>query len=259
MLHNKTIACIIPARLNSSRLPQKMLKSIANKPILQWVWEAACKISFFDTIIIATDAQEIVQLVNTFNGKAILTSPTCPSGTDRLVELMQNKKITANIWVNWQGDEPFINSTILSNLLQSIHTDTSSDMWTLKKRITDPQQVLSPNTAKVVCDNTGYALYFSRSPIPFYRDAPDKTDIKKLVYYKHVGIYAYTYKGLQKIAQMPPQSELESAEKLEQLRFLQNGFRIKLHETTEEVKGIDTPEDILQAEELLARSHKAHP
>ncbi len=242
MIANKKVACIIPARLASTRFSEKMLKSILGKPILQWVWEAASKVEFFDSVTIATDSEKIASLVTDFGGKYIMTSENCESGTDRLVEVMQSKKIESDIWVNWQGDEPFITKAMISCLLQSCK-DNDADMWTLKKRIESKEQITSPNIAKVVCDLDGYALYFSRSTIPFYRDKPQDSDN---VYYKHVGIYAFTTKALQKISELKP-SPLEKAEKLEQLRLLQYGLKIKIHETKQEVIGIDTQQDLIMA------------
>ena len=248
MIGNKKIVCIIPARLASTRFPQKMLISFLGKPLLQWVWEAAHKVTIFDEIIFAIDAQETAQLIQSFGGKYLMTSPRCESGTDRLVELMTSGKVTADIWVNWQGDEPFITSTMINNLLQSSQNDTC-DTWTLKKKIVNPEDITSPQMAKIVCNNAGRALYFSRSPIPFYRE-PATTE---KVYYKHVGIYAFTTAALQKIASMAP-SFLENAEKLEQLRFLQNNLDIRVHETDQEVVGIDFPDDVIKAEIFAKQS-----
>jgi 3-deoxy-manno-octulosonate cytidylyltransferase (CMP-KDO synthetase) len=247
MIHNKYTICIIPARLNSTRLPNKMLLPILNKPLIQWTWEAACKVKIFDKIIIATDSNEIAQTVKLFGGNFILTSPECKSGTDRLVEIATKNLFTADIWVDWQGDEPFITESIIYTLLQSCHTD-KENIWTLKKRIYKTEELYSPNTAKIVCDIYNNALYFSRSPIPYYRDQEINPLIQ--IYYKHVGIYAYTTEALKKIALLQ-ESQLEQAEKLEQLRFLQHGFKIKTHEINQDVKGIDIPEDITLAENLI--------
>lgn len=240
MLQNKKIACVIPARLGSTRFAEKMLKSILDKPILQWVWQAANSIEFFDDIIIATDSTKIADLVQNFGGKYIMTSQDCASGTDRVIEVMKSGKINADIWVNWQGDEPFITKSMISCLLQDCQ-NCNADLWSLRKKIIKPQDINSSNIAKVVCDNNNFALYFSRSTIPFYRDSHENN-----IYYKHVGIYAFTTQALNKISNLK-QSNLEMAEKLEQLRFLQNGLRIKMHETSEEVIGIDTVQDLENA------------
>ena len=160
MINKLRIVCIIPARLAATRFPRKMLAMLAGKPLLHWVWDAAKKVSCFDKVIIATDTPDIAHVVQNFGGEVIMTSLTCPSGTDRLVEVMKSGNVTADIWVDWQGDEPFINARMIQQLLQSCGSDTAH-MWTLKKRITHMDQVPSPNVAKVVCDNRGFAMYFS--------------------------------------------------------------------------------------------------
>ena len=241
MIKGKNIVCIIPARLKSTRFPEKILKNLAGKPLLQWVWDAANKTTIFKDIVFAIDSEKTADLIKSFGGKYLMTSENCQSGTDRLVEIMHTGKVEGDIWVNWQADEPFITPKMIYTLLQSCDKE-DSDVWSLKKKIVTENEILSPNFAKVVCDSQGHALYFSRSQIPFYRD----NDNIEQVYYKHVGIYAYTTQALQKIAQMG-KCYLEDAEKLEQLRFLFNGLKIKLHETDQEVIGIDTPEHLENA------------
>lgn len=250
MIGEKKVACIIPARLKSTRFPRKMLSRLGTKPLLQWVWESARSVPFFDDIAFAVDAEETAQLVRGFGGKCFMTSELCPSGTDRLVEVMQNNLIDADIWVNWQGDEPFIAKPMIVDLLQSCDQE-KSDLWTLKKRITNLDEVTNPHFAKVVCDAKGFALYFSRSPIPHYRD---NIDGLKKEFYKHVGLYAFTREALKKISVMQP-CDLEVAEQLEQLRFLYNNLRIRVHETQYEVFGIDLPEHLAKAETHLKNIH----
>lgn len=249
MIGNKKIVCIIPARLASVRFPEKVLQKLGDKPLLQWVWEAAKAIPFFDECHFAIDDVKTAALLDQFGASWHMTSHLAESGTDRLVELMLKKTITSDIWVNWQGDEPFVNKEMVQDLLQGISSETAIDMWTLKKKITDPMQIRAANIAKVVTDQQGNALYFSRSPIPFYRDQI----LENCLYFKHVGIYAYTTRGLEMIGKMPP-SRLEQAEKLEQLRFLEQGLKIRLHETTYEVRGIDTPEDLSFAEQIITKN-----
>ena len=251
MFKRKNIVCIIPARLNSTRFPEKILKTLAGKPLLQWAWEGAHKTTFFKDIIFAIDSEKTASLIKSFGGKYLMTSQNCQSGTDRLVEIMHSEKISGDIWVNWQGDEPFITTKMLQDLLQTCENE-SADMWTLKKRIIFPEQISSPNIAKIITDSNGYALYFSRATIPYYREQNDK--IEK-IYYKHVGIYAYTTNALQKIAQMG-KCYFEDAEKLEQLRFLYYGLKIKLNETNQEVIGIDTPQDLQNAEKYVQENFK---
>ena len=241
------IVCIIPARLNSTRFPEKILKKIGNKPILQWVWEAANKTTIFKDIIFAIDSEKTATLINSFGGKYLMTSENCKSGTDRLIEIMQTGKINADIWVNWQADEPFISQEMIHKLLERKDGE-KSDIWTLKKKITAHDEISNPNNVKVVTNKNGHALYFSRSVIPFNRD---KKESLNLSYFKHIGIYAYTTKALQQIAQMD-KCILEDSEKLEQLRFLYNGLKIKLNETDQEVIGIDTIQDLEIAEKIIA-------
>ena len=249
MIGSKKIACVIPARLKSTRFPRKMLSMLREKPLLQWVWERASAISLFDEVAFAVDADETAQLIDRFQGKHFMTSESCPSGTDRLVELMQRNLIDADIWVNWQGDEPFINEEMLQDLLQTCEVD-GGDIWTLKKKIEKRGEALNPHVAKVVCDHQGFALYFSRSPIPHYRDMLPGEQGR---YFKHVGMYAYTRKALQQISQFEP-CELEIAEQLEQLRFLYHNLKIKVHETRHEVMGIDLPEHLAAAESFIEQS-----
>jgi 3-deoxy-manno-octulosonate cytidylyltransferase (CMP-KDO synthetase) len=246
MIGSKKIACVIPARLKSTRFPRKMLSMLRDKPLLQWVWEKAIAIPFFDEVAFAIDAEETAQLIDQFQGKYFMTSEQCPSGTDRLVEVMQRNLIEADIWVNWQGDEPFINEEMVRDLLQTSEFD-GGDIWTLKKKIEKEEEVLNPHIAKVVSDHQGFALYFSRSAIPYYRDSSPGED---KLYFKHVGMYAYTREALQKISQFTP-CGIEIAEQLEQLRFLYYHLKIKVHETRHEVLGIDLPEHLARAESYM--------
>lgn len=249
MLFGKKITCVIPARLESKRLPRKVLAYLVDKPLLEWVWRSALQVKCFDAVIFAVDAQITADLVSTFGASWVMTSSSCVSGTDRLVELALNGSVQSDIWVNWQGDEPFIQEQMVMDLLQGIADDICS-IWTLRKKITDVQHIIAPNVAKVVCDKSGNALYFSRSPIPFYRDQ----QLEQGVFYKHVGIYAYTTQALKKI-QTIPYGDLEDAEKLEQLRFLEHGLQIRAYETSYEVMGIDTIEDLKKAEDKILKEN----
>jgi 3-deoxy-manno-octulosonate cytidylyltransferase (CMP-KDO synthetase) len=240
------IACMIPARLQSSRFPKKMLSFLHGKPLLQWVWEAALATERFDEVVIAVDAEETADLVKSFGGKCAMTSPDCINGTERAVELIQTERLDADIVINWQGDEPLVHKAMIDDLMQSIE-EKESHIWTLKKKIMDQKQVNSTQFTKVVTDHQNHALLFSRSPIPCYRDT--QSDDEK-VYYKHIGIYAFTKEALLKIAKIPPCS-IELFEQLEMLRFLYYGLKIKVHETVYEVQGIDLPEHLALAEQLL--------
>ncbi|MDJ0651922.1 MAG: 3-deoxy-manno-octulosonate cytidylyltransferase [Simkaniaceae bacterium] len=234
----KTI-CIIPARIASSRFPKKVLAMLGEKPLLQWVWEAAIAIEMFDEVAFAIDDCETARLIQSFGGKHHMTSPGCLSGTDRLIELQEKRVMSGDIWVNWQGDEPFIRKEMIENLFQSV--DQDFDIWSLKKEIENAAEIEDPNTVKVVTDCEHRALYFSRAPIPYDRDG-----LEDVTYYKHIGIYAYTNSALKKISTSAP-SRLERSEGLEQLRFLENGLGIQVHETSHETLGIDAPEDLARA------------
>jgi 3-deoxy-manno-octulosonate cytidylyltransferase (CMP-KDO synthetase) len=246
MLHDKKIVCVIPARLKSTRFPRKMLTRLHNKPLLQWVWEAANRVSLFDEVTFAIDSDETAALIDTFQGKYVMTSEQCQSGTERLIELVGRKWSDADIWVNWQGDEPFIHEAMIHNLLQTCAKE-HSDVWTLCKKITQADEIHNPHVAKVVCDAEGYALNFSRSTIPYYRDPREEAH---KCYYKHVGLYAFTREALLKMATLSP-CYLEEAEQLEQLRFLYHRLKVRVHETESDVFGIDLPEHLIKAEKTL--------
>ncbi len=217
---------------------------LGEKPMLQWVWEAASSVDLFDDVAFAIDDSETARLIDSFEGKHFMTSPDCPSGTDRLIELQSEGKMQGDIWVNWQGDEPFIHLEMVENLLQT--TDEAYDIWSLRKEIEREEDIEDPNVVKVVTDPQDRALYFSRAPIPYDRDG-----LEHVTYYKHVGIYAYTADALKKISTLSP-SLLERAEGLEQLRFLENGMNIQVHETAHESLGIDIPEDLARAMDRIS-------
>lgn len=242
----KKVVCVIPARLHSTRFPRKILALLQGKPLIQRVWEAAKNVSFFNSVILAVDDEETAHVVRSFGGTYIMTSKECFSGTQRLVELKRQGLIEGDIFVNWQGDEPFIHQSIIKDLLQTSDSDTA-DIWTLKKKIVNNQEANSSHIAKVVCNHQGFALYFSRSLIPFYRETQTQE-----IYFKHIGIYAFTAQALDKLCSLAI-SDLEKAEMLEQLSFLYHGLSIKVHETEHEVLGIDLPEHLVKAESLLKK------
>ncbi len=242
-MNKQKIVCIIPARLQSSRFPKKIIADLHGKPLIQWTWEAAHATNTFDEIYLAIDSFETAAVVEQFGGRYIMTPTTCNSGTERIINVMKSGMIDADIWVNWQCDEPFITRSMIDALLQSsTHHDTQ--LWTLKKQITNPAEITAPNVAKVVADAYGNALYFSRSQIPLIRDT--HVEYEPITYYKHIGIYAYTTQALKQIASLPT-CEIEQAEQLEQLRFLFYGMKIRLHETDLEPIAIDTPADLKKA------------
>ncbi|MEW6379419.1 MAG: 3-deoxy-manno-octulosonate cytidylyltransferase [bacterium] len=245
------IAAIIPARYQSSRFPGKPLAPILGKPMIQYVYERSSAASLIDEIWVATDDQRIYERVRSFGGQVMLTSPDHESGTERVAEAAQ--RIDADVVINVQGDEPLIRPEAIDLLARAMAEDQQAPMATLKRKIQREPDADNPNCVKVVTDRQGFALYFSRSPIPCIRDryAPHDTQAAFFTY-QHVGIYAYRKDFLLQIPLLPP-SILEQAEKLEQLRVLESGYRIKVIETDYESYGVDMPEDISRIEELLCR------
>ena len=243
---------VIPARLASTRLPRKVLREIAGKPMLAWVYEAAKACPQLDEVIVATDSDEVASLCRENGWPVELTSPNLPSGTDRVHAVAQ--RIDAGIYVNIQGDEPLLNAGHISALLspfEGAHVDVS----TLKVLCT-PENVANPNAVKVVTALDGRALYFSRATIPYDRDAgPGATDyeavaLRHLHYWKHIGLYAYRKKALIRFAALAP-SQLEQIERLEQLRLLENGFNLYVAPTDQDTIGVDTEEDLIRVEQIL--------
>lgn len=233
---------IIPARYHSTRFPGKALAKLLNKPLIQWVWEAVNNSNLFDQVMVATDSVKIKEVVDNFGGIAILTSKEHQSGTDRIAEVAES--LDSDIIVNVQGDEPLINQKVLSSLLQILE-DSSIHIASLMTKIKDLKQLSNPNLVKVVVDNISNALYFSRSVIPYNRDNIHFED-----YWQHIGVYAYRRNALMRLVKLPS-GKLEQAEKLEQLRALENGIPIKMIKTEYNGIGVDTPEDLLKLESLL--------
>lgn len=246
----KTV-CVIPARLASTRFPRKVLCDLEGKPLLQWVWDAAHACGMFDEICFAIDASETARIIERFEGRYHMTSTNCQSGTDRLIEVMQSGALEGDIWVNWQGDEPFIEKEMIAALLQTT-ARPAVDIWSLKKRIDAQDTLDDPNVVKVVTNEDGHALYFSRAPIPYCRDS---RVFKSGIHYKHIGIYAFTARALHVIGTLNP-TPLERVERLEQLRFLEQGLSIQVHETHCDSLGIDVPEDLVRAQQRLSSLYK---
>jgi len=234
---------VIPARFDSTRLPHKLLKDLCGKPLLQWTYEAAKKARLLDQLIIACDDKRIKDAADAFNAPCVMTSVDHKSGTDRIVEAVS--AVDAKIVVNIQADEPLINPLVIDRLAQTMLTDERLLMATAKRKITNPDEVNNPNAVKVVCDKNGYALYFSRYAIPYLRDKDFTPD-----YYKHLGIYAYAKDFLYVFKKLSG-SMLEAAEKLEQLRALEAGYRIKVIEADYESIGVDTQEDFDRVEAII--------
>jgi 3-deoxy-manno-octulosonate cytidylyltransferase (CMP-KDO synthetase) len=231
---------VIPARYASSRFPGKALVSIAGKTMLQHVWERASQARYLTDVVIATDDERIRAAAADFKARVIMTRSDHPSGTDRVAEVASASN--AQIVVNIQGDEPLIDpAAIDAAVLGLLHQDDGQDevvMGTLKKRIARLEEIHDPNVVKVVTDRAHNAIYFSRSPIPHVRDPHDAA----AVYFKHIGLYVYKLDFLLAYPDLPV-GPLEAAERLEQLRALENGFRIRVVETEYESMGVDTPED----------------
>lgn len=234
---------IIPARYASTRFPGKPLVDIGGKTMIQRVYDQVSKV--LDDVYVATDDQRIFDKVLSFGGKVIMTSDAHRSGTDRCYEAFTKLEDWFDVVINVQGDEPFIQPEQIE-ALKNCFADDETQIATLVKKITDKDGVevlFNPNTPKVVIDKQNNALYFSRSPIPYKRGSDEKNWMAEHDYYKHVGVYAYRSEVLSQIVQMPP-SKLELAESLEQLRWLENGLKIKAGFTEVETVGIDTPEDL---------------
>jgi 3-deoxy-manno-octulosonate cytidylyltransferase (CMP-KDO synthetase) len=238
---------IIPARYQSTRLPGKPLLPIAGKPMIQWVYQGAQTASLIDEVVVATDDPRIYEVVKGFGGKVEMTRDDHPTGTDRLAEVA--RRYTSELVVNIQGDEPLISGEVIDSIIHPLLEDNSLPMSTAKVLLTDSSQIGEPSVVKVVTDENGYALYFSRSPIPFPRNS------QTAVYWKHIGLYGYRREFLLKYVELP-QTRLELTESLEQLRVLSHGYRIKVIEVLRDSVGVDTADDLERVKMLLARSRE---
>lgn len=236
---------IIPARFASTRFPGKPLIDIEGKTMIQRVYEQALKSEFLEKVIVATDDSRIEQHVKSFGGNVMITSDLHTSGTERCNEVIQNLKYHKDdIVVNIQGDEPFINPEQINKLIAGfLLEDDYIQIATLKKKISNQNEIFDSNVVKVVCSTNGNALYFSRSPIPYLRGQNQDKWLMQQVHYKHVGIYAYRVKSLEEIVKLKI-GNYEKLESLEQLRWLENNYKIKVIETDKESISIDTPEDL---------------
>lgn len=237
-----SMIAVIPSRYASTRLPGKPLVDICGKPMVQHVYERVRRVSLFDEVLVATDDERIANVVEAFGGAACMTSPDCPSGSDRLIEVA--KSHPADVYVNVQGDEPLVEPASIEKLARAMLDDPSLQMGTLCYPIS-AEQAQNPNLVKVVRAHNGNALYFSRSPIPFPRSggiAPQ--------YFGHLGMYAYRREFLMNFGSLP-YSPLENTEKLEQLRVLQAGIAIRVLEVEATGPGVDTPEDLEAVRRIL--------
>ena len=262
---------VIPARYDSTRFPGKPTALLKGKPVIQHVYENAKDSRLAEDVIVATDSEAVFEKVLSFGGKAMMTSGEHASGTDRVAEVAG--KSDCDIIVNVQGDEPLIKAEMIDAVITLLTADSSADIGTLVKRIDMPEDVVNPNVVKTVFNHENFALYFSRAPIPYHRDSNESqvtsdklkekdknslldtnnSSLAARYYYKHIGIYSYRRDALLKLTGIKP-SRLEEIEKLEQLRALENGFKIKVAETSFETIGVDTPKDLERVEKWLSLS-----
>ncbi|MFQ5586052.1 MAG: 3-deoxy-manno-octulosonate cytidylyltransferase [Thermodesulfobacteriota bacterium] len=242
------VCAVIPARYASTRLEGKTLADIAGRPMIQWVYHAVERARYVDDVIVATDDERVARAVEGFGGRVLLTSRDHHSGTDRVAEAA--RALDHQIIVNIQGDEPLIQPEAIDEAVRPLLDDGSIMMVTLKRRIDERGDLGNPNVVKVVTDRDGFALYFSRHPIPYLRDGGDKEAIPHM-HYKHIGLYVYRREFLLRFSAMPP-TPLEEAEKLEQLRALENGYRVRVVETTLDSVAVDTEEDLQRVRDIVA-------
>ena len=246
---------VIPARYASTRFPGKPLAMLGGESIIARVWRTASQMDEASRVVVATDDERILSHMQSIGGPeaAMMTSTAHRSGTDRCGEVLRRLKEQGeqyDVVVNIQGDEPFVEESQIAALTACFKGET--DIATLRTPIRSTEELLSPNNVKVVCDNNGRALYFSRQPIPYRRDVEQQKWLEGVAYYKHVGIYAFRAEVLEKLCTLAP-ATLEECEKLEQLRWLANGYTIAVRDTEHANIGIDTPADLAEAEAWLAK------
>ena len=236
---------MIPARYGATRFPAKLMQDLCGKPVIVHTYERVADTRLFDEVYVVTDDDRIEKVIREVGGKVIRSKKEHNSGSDRLAEA--SRDLDVDVIVNVQGDEPFTDKENLQKVIDIFVKDLTKSIAvaSLMERITDPDDIANPNNVKVVVNKFGEALYFSRNIIPFPRDPNTKVS-----YYKHIGIYAYRKEALQQFTELPP-SLLEETEKLEQLRYLENGFKIRLALTNIPTIGIDTPEDLERARKRL--------
>ncbi len=233
---------VIPARYGSTRFPGKPLARLGGRPMIQWVYEKARSCRGVDEVLIATDDERIGAAARSFGAGVVMTEGAIASGTDRVCKALEGQE--ADVVVNLQGDEPFARTDMIETIFNAL--EEGAEMATLASALAGDREYVDPNTVKVVCDNLGFALYFSRAPIPFLRGEGRGSLLK------HIGIYGFSRPALERFVLLP-KGRLEEAESLEQLRALENGFRIRVIKTTYDGFGIDTEEDLARAEALIGR------
>ncbi len=238
---------VIPARFKSTRFPAKVLAIIHGKPMIEHVWRQASQCRELNDLLIACDHDDVLKAARGFGAKAVMTSPDHPSGSDRIAEAVGS--LEYEIIVNIQGDEPFIQPKVIDDLINALKNNADASVATVIKEIKADDEINNPNVVKVVVDKNGYALYFSRSVIPYNRNAERPSGLR---YFKHLGLYAYRKNFLMTYKDWP-KSMLESTEQLEQLRILEAGYKIKTIETDSESLAVDTPEDLARILKLERR------
>lgn len=243
------VAVIIPARYQASRLPGKVLLDICGKPMIQHVFERASRAEGVSRVLVATDDERILQAVRAFGGEAVMTRSDHPTGTDRLAEVAA--QLNDDIIINVQGDEPLIAPESLQIALRPLLEEPDLKMSTLREKLTVREEIDNPNHVKVVVDQHDYALYFSRYPIPYHRNLD-----RPAHWWRHIGLYVYRRDFLLHYARLAP-TPLERAESLEQLRALENGYRIKCPVTPHPAIGVDTPEDLVRVRAMIEREQSA--
>ncbi|MDZ7345560.1 MAG: 3-deoxy-manno-octulosonate cytidylyltransferase [candidate division KSB1 bacterium] len=249
MKADKRIVVIIPARWASTRFPGKPLANIAGKPMIQRVYERVSQARDIDEVLVATDDERIAGAVAAFGGRAVLTPSDLPSGTDRTAFVA--RQLHADIFINVQGDEPLIDPRAVELTATLLLEDETADLATLARRVKSAEDLENPNKVRVVLDRFGHALYFSRAVIPYLRDEKDASRrLERFPYLEHIGIYGYRREALFKLTPLPP-SSLEEAERLEQLRALENGMTIKVGICDFATWGVDTPQDAVEVEKMI--------
>lgn len=243
---NKVVG-VIPARYSSTRFEAKVLADILGKPMIQWVWERAKQVKILDELVIACDDERVADVARGFGAQVAMTAKGHASGTDRIAEVVN--PLDVKVVVNIQGDEPLVHPTMIDSVAREVLSGSSISVATIIRKIENPQDINDPHVVKVVKDKNDFALYFSRAAIPFHAR---NSEITNPVYYKHIGLYGYskdflfTYKNM-------ASSNLEKTEKLEQLRILEDGYKIKVIETKYDTIGVDTPADLEKAREYLKK------
>jgi 3-deoxy-manno-octulosonate cytidylyltransferase (CMP-KDO synthetase) len=246
---NHKILCVIPSRLNSTRLPRKALALIGNKPMIQWVYEGASQCTAFSKVIVATDSQEIADVIIKLGGQVEMTPSELPTGTDR-VAYVAKKYPEYDVVVNLQGDEPFIKTQMIESLVETYLNGLNPQMATLACPLNFEKEYNDPNTVKVIYNKFNQAIYFSRSPIPFFRHE----NMSEAPLLMHLGLYVFTREFLLKFTQME-QTPLEKSELLEQLRAVENGVLIYVSQTPHRIIEINYPEDLVLARQYVLENN----